>query len=226
MEEFICQFCGEVRKSRRSLSQHQVRCAQNPKRRGIVHANRFTKAKELGLPKPAASNQFIKAEQLGQPKPKGTTKGMHIRHNQNSDSWKGKSLPEEMRKKISARVSKKVLDGTWHMQFRHQRIFRYKGYVLQSTWEYLYARFLDREGIPWERASKAFKYFYEGKERLYHPDFYLPDKDLFIEIKGVETDQDRAKWAAFPEKLEILREEELKQLGIPIGCSEKTLLEY
>lgn len=48
----------------------------------------------------------------------------------------------------------------------------------------------------------------------YTPDFYLPDLDLYIEVKGYETDKDRSKWSQFTNNLEVWNKSKLIELGI------------
>ena len=65
---------------------------------------------------------------------------------------------------------------------------------MDSTWEVACAQRLDELGIAWERDS-SIKIKYRDKRlrlRNYVPDFYLPDYDIYIEVKGYWTD--RAKW--------------------------------
>jgi len=47
-------------------------------------------------------------------------------------------------------------------------------------------------------------------------DFYIESKNVYVEVKGYETDRDRSKWLQFPEKLCIIKEKEIKQ--IREGC--------
>ena len=54
-----------------------------------------------------------------------------------------------------------------------------------------------------------FQYEYEGKTRNYYPDFYLVEDDKYVEIKGYETEKDRAKWTQFKKSLLILKRKEL-----------------
>lgn len=48
-------------------------------------------------------------------------------------------------------------------------------------------------------------------DRTYYPDFYLPQDDLFIEVKGYETERDRAKWRDFPLKLKVIRKSDIEK---------------
>jgi hypothetical protein len=89
------------------------------------------------------------------------------------------------------------------------------GIKLQGQWEvdfYIWAR---DSGLAPRRPTEAFKYEWNG-ERWYHPDFYIPSLGMYVEVKGYETDRDRAKWLTFPKKLRIIKEVEIKQ--IRKGC--------
>ena len=57
------------------------------------------------------------------------------------------------------------------------------------------ARRLDELGVRWVRDDTLkLEYFTKRKrKRKYVPDFYLPDYDLYIEIKGYWTDAARHK---------------------------------
>lgn len=63
---------------------------------------------------------------------------------------------------------------------------------LRSQWEIKYAKYLDSQNISWYYEFKGFpmnigkdsKYYPNGKDSTYHPDFWLPSLNKFIEIKG------------------------------------------
>jgi len=66
---------------------------------------------------------------------------------------------------------------------------------MDSTWEVACASRLDELGIKWERDhSIKLGYITRGKrKRNYIPDFYLPEYDVYIEVKGYWTDAARHK---------------------------------
>ena len=66
---------------------------------------------------------------------------------------------------------------------------------MDSTWEVACAKRLDELGIRWIRnPSIKLKYTTRGRRaRNYIPDFYLPDYDVYIEVKGYWTDAARHK---------------------------------
>ncbi len=61
---------------------------------------------------------------------------------------------------------------------------------MDSTWEVACARRLDELGIKWIRnPNLKLKYTTRSlRSRNYIPDFYLPDHDVYIEVKGYWTD--------------------------------------
>ena len=66
---------------------------------------------------------------------------------------------------------------------------------MDSTWEVACAKRLDELGIKWMRTpSIKLKYITRSRRiRNYIPDFYLPDYDIYIEVKGYWTDAARHK---------------------------------
>ena len=89
------------------------------------------------------------------------------------------------------------------------------GIKLQGQWEVDFYLWAKASGLDPKRPTEAFKYTWNG-DRWYHPDFYIPSLDMYIEVKGYETDRDRAKWLTFPKNLRIIKEKEIQQ--IRQGC--------
>jgi|TARA_Y100000034_G_C6894621_1_gene412232 predicted nuclease of restriction endonuclease-like RecB superfamily len=73
---------------------------------------------------------------------------------------------------------------------------------MDSTWEVAMAEKLDELNIRWVR-NDDMKLEYttvRGRKRKYIPDFYLPDHDLYIEVKGYWTDAARHKMKDIEER--------------------------
>jgi hypothetical protein len=89
---------------------------------------------------------------------------------------------------------------------------------LHGSWELKYAQWLDSNNIKWERNKSSFPYIFQDKTRKYTPDFYLPETDEYVEIKGYKTAKDEAKWSQFPEhrKLKIIMKNDFHDLGIKV----------
>lgn len=85
---------------------------------------------------------------------------------------------------------------------------------LQSTYELRLAQILDSLGLIWCRTYDRFPYPLEGKSSYYIPDFKIFNAThiTYVETKGYIPKKDEAKWSAFPEKLLVLRLNEIESL--------------
>lgn len=119
---------------------------------------------------------------------------------------------EENKQKISKSMRKAVLEGRqkttapYGDKCKLYETINSLGVkeILQGGWEKKVADFLNLNNIAWKRSKKSFTYIFESKEREYFPDFYLLDYDVYIEVKGMKTKKDEAKWSQFPKKLIII----------------------
>ena len=101
---------------------------------------------------------------------------------------------------------------------------------MDSTWEVACAERLDTLGIKWQR-DPSIKLQYRCKKlrlRNYIPDFYLPDYDIYLEIKGYWTDA--AKWkmrdimVRYPGKIRLLESlAAISELSTPV---EPTIIDW
>ena len=210
-----CIFCKRIAKNPNSNRNHERLCKLNPERQvsyllseewvqykqsvEYKSQNVYTKAKRLGLPKPI----IVHSEQA------------RINH----ATAAARRTPEERELsaiKISNTVREKVKNGTWHTSLAKKMHHNYNGVDLHGKWELNYAKWLDLNNIRWERCKQQFIYNFENKVRYYTPDFYLPDKNEYIEIKGYKTLKDVSKWDQFPidKKLIVLMQKDLKRLAI------------
>lgn len=202
--EYECDICGSKWEKLQSYNAHRSHCKNKHKKN---YKNRF--AWNKGLTKDTddrvkkAAENYSKKCKSGDivPWQKGLSKD-------NNESLNKAS------KKISETVNKKIKEGTWHNSFSKSRTHEYKGVKLYGKWELEYAKWLDKNNVKWSRVEESFVYIFEGKEKQYTPDFYLIDEDCYIEIKGYETEKDRAKWSQFPLRLKVIKGEELFKLGL------------
>ena len=94
---------------------------------------------------------------------------------------------------------------------------RYKSIWMRSTWEMIYAKYLDHKGIKWLYEPKTF----DLGNTTYTPDFYLHESDTYIEIKGWWRPEAIEKFNLFKKlyskiNIEILDYKKLNKLGIKI----------
>jgi len=203
----LCRFCMKECINKNSLSNHERCCKKNPKgQRTWLEKNRDIIPRSNGAIKAKSEGrEFIVAQK--------TRKKMSDVGKNRTDEWN-----KENGKKVSETINKMVERGEWHTSLANRMHKRYKGIDLHGTWELKYAQYLDGKNIIWIRNKDSFVYVFEDKERRYTPDFYLPETDEYIEIKGYKTDKDIQKWIQFPKhrKLIILMKDELQNLGIDI----------
>ena len=205
----LCKFCNQERKNKNSLRNHERLCKSNLNRQTTPFQDLSFQQTKNNKP----SNQHIKAKELGTEYIVSAETRKKI-----SDSTKSRSAEfcKNLGLKVSATVQKKVKEGSWHTSLAKHMHIDYNGVDLHGSWEVAYAKYLDENKINWIRNKDSFTYTYNGKDRRYTPDFYLVDKDEYVEIKGYKTEKDDAKWSQFPKHrtLTVLMKKELKALGI------------
>lgn len=102
-----------------------------------------------------------------------------------------------------------------HPVKRDYKIVKYSQINFRSLWEANFAKWCDLSGIKWLYESKTF----DLGTTTYTPDFYLPEYDCYIEIKGYWWKDAFYKQQLFKKvykkiNLKILIRKNLKELGI------------
>ena len=97
---------------------------------------------------------------------------------------------------------------------------------MDSSWEVACAKRLDELGVKWTRDTSLKLQYRTEKLRLrnYIPDFYLPEYDIYLEVKGYWTEA--AKWkmkdimVRYPNKIRLLESlEDIQDLTVPVKCT-------
>jgi len=123
---------------------------------------------------------------------------------------------------FSKTVRKQILDGTYipkkmgdaarqrlserqslHNTGGRSKWFTVAGKRVQGTYEKQFAEKLEVEQIRWDKIkthNRLFKYEQDSKIKSYAPDFYLPDFDIYVEIKGYWWGNDEAKMLSVKEQ--------------------------
>ena len=108
-------------------------------------------------------------------------------------------------------ILRKTVKGGWREDL--DKYFR-------SSWEANYARYLNYIKEPWVYEPKEFEFPIKRGNRTYKPDFWLPEKENWIEIKGYMDAKSKTKLNRFkkyyPEeyaKLIIITEQEYKDIA-------------
>ena len=92
----------------------------------------------------------------------------------------------------------------------------YEGIYCASSWELAFVIFCLNNNIEIKRNDKGFEYWFENTKHKYYPDFYLPEVDQYIEIKGYEPKdkiiKNQEKWNQFPYKLDVYNTDKIKPI--------------
>lgn len=202
-----CKFCKKECKSENSLRNHERLCKKNPQRQhSPFESNEIQAVRKK-------SNQFIKAKSLGIDCKVSDETRNKIKES-STRIWTAEKRKEHSeRMKIQAQ---KNLDN--HPDsYLHKNIFGrskktlYKNEWLHSSWELEFAMWLDSIQVEWTKKVPYFNYEWDGSSRRYFPDFYLKKFDLYVEVKGYQTDRDTVKWKCIP-NLVIVKEKEIKAI--------------
>ena len=207
---FICQYCGKECKNLNSLRQHEIRCKSNPnkitvisnfvsynnyrKQNNIPGKNHFTKARELGLEIPTVTQETRN-------KISESSRTRLLLYWANYENRKrASSYMKAAAKKHPESYSGANVNG-------RTPVIDYNGIKLNGSWEVLVAKVLDEYNIQWNRPTNPFKYEWNNNTHYYYPDFYLPEYDKYIEVKGYERERDICKYKAVPNLIVIKRKE-------------------
>ncbi len=96
----------------------------------------------------------------------------------------GKKNPMYGRKGKLCPMFGKITHGNWGI---------YKGNNMRSSWEIIYAKWLDKQKIKWVYESITF----DLGNTTYTPDFYLPERNKYIEVKGYWREDAKIKFKLF-----------------------------
>ena len=210
---FICKYCGKECKNKNSLAQHEIRCKENPNKIQLPESNfiKYNNDIKSGKRHKIYSNQYIKAELLGLPKPIVSDETrMKCGKGGKNQIW---DMERRCRHSESMKTAVKEHPMSYSCNFVNGRTPRleYNGVILNGNWELIVAKYLDINNIKWERPSIPFEYSWENKTHLYYPDFYLPEYDIYLEVKGYERERDKCKWKVVS-NLVVLKKKDIEDI--------------
>lgn len=202
-----CKYCNKECKNKNSLVQHEIRCKENPNKidmsyikpghsKGHKGKNQFIKAKELHLDIPIVSEET---------KIKIGLKSKNHKHSELTKQKISKSIRKAIINNPQSYCSSNVNGRVKH--------YKYKEYIMDSSWELLVAKYLDNLNIKWIKPNNFFLYNWNNNIHKYFPDFYLYDYDIYIEVKGYERERDIAKYNSI-NNLIIIKKKEIDLINI------------
>lgn len=191
-----CIFCNITFEK---LHKHEPYCTLNPNRISRSGTNQYTKAKETGVP------YIIKDE---------TRQKL-------SDTGTGRKHTEESLAKIRKCMQRAVKENPdsyagGYNRGRVKSLICSNGFNVLGGWEQTFVEFCLSNNIQIQQPNTGFSYEWNGS-RTYFPDFYLPESNMWIEVKGYETERDKAKWESMinvhKKNLNIVKSKEIKNLN-------------
>ena len=121
---------------------------------------------------------------------------------------------DERRKKQSEKMKEVVSSNPNSYKGRNRgkvRKVEIDGIVVTGNWEAEFYRWAKEKNLNPQQCDRGFTYHFSG-ERTYYPDFWLGSIDVYVEVKGYETEKDRCKWSQFPKSLVIIKRKEIDEI--------------
>lgn len=128
----------------------------------------------------------------------------------------GKELSDYRKKRCQSCNNKGSRSPFYGKPPAHGKHFKYRGYNLRSSYELAVAKYLDLFGFIWNYECTTFEL---SNGKTYTPDFYLSEKNEYLEVKGYWRDDALEKFELFkleyPKiKLTLLDKKTLKKMEI------------
>lgn len=194
-----CNFCNREFTVKSRLTVHLRSCSKNPDRvPGFWETDEYKqKQSKIRLAHP--------------PMPAETRKKL-------SEAAVRNQRTPEYRQKQSLRMKQAVLDHPESYSDKNvvgrSKHFEVNGVRFNSTWEYIVAQYLDLHNIKWTRKGiKPIPYLWNDAWHLYFPDFLIETDNIYIEVKGYETERDRAKWQYSDKPVLVIKKKEVDMIN-------------
>lgn len=146
----------------------------------------------------------------------------------NSKAWE-KMTPEKIQQRTLKQRATKIKNGTLNPMINQKNPYSrtksgkredLNNIFFRSAWEANIARYYNYIGVKWEYEPKTFIFDNVTRGSVsYTPDFYLPEEDKWIEIKGWMDSKSKTKLKRFarqyPEeykKLELIQQKEYNEI--------------
>lgn len=183
----ICPYCKKEFETNLSLGCHKVRCSLNPNKKEW-NSWRATSCWNKGLTKDTDERIKKQGETFHSRVENGEIKIQGHKHSIETKEILSKKRSEYL---ASAENAGGFKDVGWYKI----KNIKNEEYVVRGLWEYNVALKLNELNILWIR-NQYLNYFVDEVKKIYNPDFYLPELDEYIEVKGYFSDKDKIKMDA------------------------------
>lgn len=186
-----CKFCQKQFQNQKSLKYHIIRCKKNPNMKhwnnGVIKGKGHT-AWNKGLTKETDQRIAKAAQTYHKNYKEGKIVIPHRPHTKETKEILSKKRSEYL---ASAKNAGGFKDIGW---YEVQNINNEK-FIVRGLWQYNVALKLNELNILWIKNQYLY-YFIDNIKKTYNPDFYLPDLDEYIEVKGYFSEKDKIKMDA------------------------------
>lgn len=109
----------------------------------------------------------------------------------------GKTHSKEVKEAQSKRMALRLRKGIHNKRSICCKRANMNNQFFRSSWEANYARYLDYNNIKWEYEPKTFTFPLDRGTTRYTPDFYLPETNVWVEVKGYMDKKSQIKVVRF-----------------------------
>ena len=207
-KDYTCVFCNKVCKNLKSVTNHERLCKSNPNRQETTF-EKYGQIKGFNDKGRKPWNKGLTKELDERVCKNG--RSLRVYYQSHCGSFTGRTHTDDVKKILSKKASISNLTKFDRPSGRGKRGY-YKGTYCQSSWELAYVIYCLDFSINFVRNNKYFPYEYEGTVHNYFPDFYHPDTDTYVEIKGYYDSKSSAKEIQFEGNLVVLQLEQLQPI--------------
>jgi len=223
-----CAYCFRPAKTKNSNVQHELRCKQNPDHmslkylldrgpigQGIINPTPCEFCGKIYHTKSSLSNHRIRCpknahRQVQIASAEGKERSRIANQEKVKRIWNDPDYRKRHQESMKRAVENNPESYTSSNRGRTKQI-EYDGIKFQGQWELDFYKWAKEQGLDPQRPNTGFPYHWNG-DRTYFPDFYIHSMNAYVEVKGYETDRDRAKWSQFPKRLIIIKAQQIKEI--------------
>lgn len=223
-----CKYCSNKEKANKNKEEKSLKLKEKYRTGEFIHP--MLNKTHTDEAKEKLRNHVINKsweERLGYEKSISAKEKSKKSHTGEKNHFYGKKHTSESLKKMSEsskKVAKRGKESHFYGKIYHPKSIKYEinGLIIffKSSWELKVANYLSSRNIIWEYEKKVFELILDGKETTYTPDFYIPETNTIIEVKGYWRDDAKEKYDLFIKKhtnnfkIELWNKEKLKSLNI------------
>lgn len=178
-KNYICQFCGKEYEKQNALIAHKIRCKLNPNMKfwkSAPEKGKGHKAWNKGLTKETDERLKKAGDTYSKKARRGEYKNLSHLHSKET-----KELLSKIRSDYLAKSEN--IGGFKDVGWYKIKNIENKEYIVRGLWELNVAKKLNEQNILWIKNQYLY-YFINDIKKIYNPDFYLPEINEYIEVKG------------------------------------------